>query len=153
MTDYLKKIREQQQECPVKAFNIVNAFGIDAYETTKFTNDISGLIKRVEDDRYVICVNEDHPVTRKRFTIAHEVAHYCLHKDDIGDGLIDDYLYRSGLSSAKEREANRLAGEILMPLHLLEEHDYKNKKAFELALIFNVSEAAMSIRLRQLGIR
>ena len=47
---------------------------------------------------YAIFVNKgDRYKTRQRFTIAHKIAHFILHREAIGDGIVDDALYRSGL--------------------------------------------------------
>ena len=117
-------------------------------------SDLSGLIKRdTQDDSesgYVIYVNQKHPRTRRRFTIAHEIAHYVLHKDLIGDGVSDDALYRSGLSSKIEAEANRLAAQILMPeVYINREISNSNEgiNIEKLAKTFDVSEIAMVHRL------
>ena len=57
---------------------------------------------------------------RKRFTIAHEIAHFILHSDQLVRGDIEETLYRGGLSDRLETEANKLAADILMPLSLIE---------------------------------
>lgn len=59
-----------------------------------------------------IYVNKGHHVNRRRFTTAHEIAHFILHQDFIGDGIADDGLYRSKLSNAMEAQANKLAADI-----------------------------------------
>src|SRR3546814_18529596 len=58
---------------------------------------------------------------RRRFSIAHEIAYFALHRNLIGDGVTDDAMYRSNLSSAVEVQANRMAAGILMPWHLIRE--------------------------------
>lgn len=76
-----------------------------------------------------------------------------LHRDDIGDGIKDDVLYRSSLSDRREAQANRLAADILMPKGLLEsaKEAAEEKGVGDLALYladeFAVSEAAMRIKL------
>jgi IrrE N-terminal-like domain len=70
---------------------------------------------------YAIKINRHDGKERQRFTLAHEIAHFLLHKDSIRDGLSDDVLYRSSLSNRKEAEANRLAADILMPIVLVQE--------------------------------
>ena len=67
---------------------------------------------------YVCFVNNTHSTERQRFTIAHEIAHFILHRDYIGDGITDNGLLRSNLSSEIEIAANRLAADIIMPWHL-----------------------------------
>lgn len=105
------------------------------------------------DGKFVIRINKHDPSTRQRFTAAHELAHYLLHTDQIGDGVYDDVLYRSQLTDNREAEANRLAADILMPESLLNEW-MANAKALKIDNIveyladrFGVSEAAIKIRL------
>src|ERR1041384_7945755 len=45
-------------------------------------DDVSGLLV-IEDDKGMIGVNASHPQVRQRFTIAHEVGHYVLHRDQL----------------------------------------------------------------------
>lgn len=151
MTDFRKIIRENQVAPPVDLAVIGRALGVDIFRHNGLPDSISGLIRKNPDDpsgNYQCFVNAKQSLGRQRFTVAHELAHYCLHKDEIGDGISDDYLYRSGLTGLQEREANQLAAEILMPRHLMEQVDYKNRSISELARIFDVSEAAMEIRVR-----
>lgn len=95
-----------------------------------------------------IFVNAGHPEVRRRFTIAHEIAHVVLHPHLIGDGITDDALLRSGLSNAVEAQANKLAADILMPREKLNEFLVKGISSVStLADAFNVSVQAMAIRL------
>ncbi|KKK54288.1 hypothetical protein LCGC14_3086240, partial [marine sediment metagenome] len=57
--------------------------------------------------------------------LAHEIAHFLLHRDRLRNGIVDDVLYRSSLSNALEAEANRLAADIIMPWHLMKEAEQK----------------------------
>ena len=98
---------------------------------------------------FSIAVNAGDAYTRKRFTIAHEIAHFILHRDSLeSGGLTDDSMYRSGLSSAAEAAANRLAADILMPRSLigaLVKSGIRDPES--LANQFQVSLPAMQIRL------
>jgi len=97
---------------------------------------------------YSIGVKASEGYLRKRFTVAHEIAHFILHKDKIGDALSDDAMYRSGLPTRDEVSANRLAADILMPAHLIVDLKMKGySDAEKLASALKVSEAAMRIRL------
>ena len=60
---------------------------------------------------FTIYINSDQHPNRQRFTLAHEIAHYILHRDLIEDGLIDDTMYRSSLSNFYETQANRMAAD------------------------------------------
>jgi Zn-dependent peptidase ImmA (M78 family) len=114
--------------------------------------DCSGKIQRGSDGRYDITVNERDPKVRQRFTLAHEIAHYVLHEPMIGDGIVDDAMYRSGLADVYETEANNYAAAILMPAPLVKARYRTQKMIAALAADFGVSEAAMRIRLRSLRI-
>lgn len=129
--------------------------------------DVSGLLYR-DDARVIIGVNDGHPSTRQRFTIAHEIGHLLLHP---GKPMILDKVVRvnrrdavSSLASDKQEiEANGFAASLLMPRELLmqalrrilskrrgiEEDDLIQ----ELADLFEVSNEAMGHRLTNLGIR
>jgi predicted transcriptional regulator len=115
-------------------------------------NDISGKIERAGLG-YQITVNSLHSETRQRFTLAHELAHYVLHRDLIGDGIVDDALYRSALRSDLETQANRFAADILMPASLVRQ-GYRGgmRDLASLTQRFGVSEEAMRIRLNSLGL-
>jgi len=152
---YTKKrriIKKYQNNLPVRIISIAHEMGIRVFKVEYNTDDISGNIVYDEeyggDSGYAIYVNKKHSDVRRRFTTAHEIAHYVLHEDSIGDGIVDDALYRSGLSNKLEVEANTFAANILMPLSLLtkqlEEGIFDINKLSEK---FKVSSQAMSIKL------
>ena len=118
-----------------------------------FRIGISGKIEREPNDRFVVTVNRNHPETRRRFTVAHEIAHFVLHRDLIGDGIVNDGLYRSEtLSDATERQANRYAADILMPWwHVTAFYREGRTSTADMARIFHVSVAVAEIRLRELA--
>ncbi|TXJ31270.1 ImmA/IrrE family metallo-endopeptidase [Brachyspira aalborgi] len=145
----IKIIKDNQKSCPVRITAITEEYGIDVYNSSMSRNISGAIIK--ECDKYVIYVNDKHPKNRQRFTIAHEIAHYILHKEKIGDNLTDNAMYRSKLSNVFERQANILASEILMPVNFVMQFIEENKSVSEMASLFKVSEGAMRIRLRQGG--
>ena len=136
------------------------------YQEIALAPDISGLIKNLGGGRYSIQINKDHPETRKRFTAAHELGHYVYHRHLIGDGVTDNIAYRSentnGLFNSsigihQEREANSFAANLLMPEGKVRaEYDNNENDFFSmysyLHQTFGVSEQAMNIRLRSLGL-
>lgn len=99
-----------------------------------------------------IVVNTRDNPARQRFTMAHEVAHYVLHRDLISEGVVDDALYRSSLSDGYEREADRFAAQILLPAQAVKDAFRKQRGLAPLADIFGVSVAALRIRLNELGL-
>ena len=148
----LAVIREFTKETPVRVGALAHALGLKVV-VAALPISISGLIQPDgESDRFVIKVNRFEPKERQRFTIAHEIAHYLLHRDRINSGVIDSVLYRSKLTSRAEAEANRLAADILMPHAQIREAIKKGivskgaNQVDELAQLFNVSRQAMDIR-------
>ena len=144
-------IKEYQKSCPVKIISLANKLGITVYRANMSKN-ISGAIfgKNLgyDNEKYLIYVNGSHHINRQRFTIAHEIAHFLLHREKIGDNLTDSALYRSKLSNTQERQANILASELLIPLHLLKDYINKGVRNIQtLSNIFEVSKEAMKIRL------
>lgn len=150
-------IRKHQKSAPVQTIPIAEALGLSCYRVDSWPDSTSGMIVRDParggESGFAIYVNAKHSNVRRRFTIAHEIAHFVLHRDLIGDGITEDALYRSGLSDAVEREANGLAAEILMPRHLVRQ-EFANgvKNPAQLAAKFEVSQQAMEFRLTNLGL-
>ena len=94
--------------------------------------------------------NETDSEARRRFTIAHEIAHYVLHRDLIGDSLVDNAMYRSSLADDYERQADSLAAKILLPADAVR-MAYRTTRSYAgLAAVFGVSTAAVRIRLKEL---
>ncbi len=116
---------------------------------------ISGEIRpsNTAQSGFKIRVNRHEKKPRQRYTIAHEIAHYLLHREHIGDGISDNVLYRSSLSNEIEREANRLAADLVMPRDAVADELEKwggipNEEIADiLAKKFEVSLPAMKIRL------
>lgn len=141
-------------ETPVRLGALANDLGLTVVTST-LQPGISGEIRpdaRVEGG-YLIRINRHENRPRQRFTLAHEIAHFLLHRDAIGDGVVDDLLYRSNLSDRREAEANRLAADLVMPWDAINQrmHDLENLNeedmVAQLAQEFEVSVTAMKIRL------
>lgn len=125
--------------------------------------DVSGLLS-IENGIGTIGYNQEEPKVRRRFTIAHELGHYELHRDK-SDLFVDkQFIYRSvnsgstAITQIMEQEANFFASVILMPNDLVRteidkiDMDLGNGEAIkELANIFQVSSTAMSVRIAKLG--
>src|SRR5437016_12707949 len=90
-------IKEHQQQLPADIIAIADALRIRVYNEKNWPNDLSGKIlkdnHRGGESGYAIYINACHRETRQRFTLAHEIAHFILHKENIGDGIADDALY------------------------------------------------------------
>ena len=146
-------IQKKYASIPVDVVAVAKELGLRVWEVDiQSPNNFSGKISKSKEDGgksgYAIYVNSNHSEARQRFTIAHEIGHYVLHNDLIGDGVQDDALYRSGLPSNIETEANRFAANLLMPMEEVNKAILKHGFYVEqLADLFQVSQAAMAIRL------
>jgi hypothetical protein len=155
MSDFFSQLKAHQQSAPVPVTALAHELGIKVYQSAGLAATVSGkLVRDVErggQSGYAIVVNATHVETRRRFTIAHEIAHFVLHRSDVGSGISENEFYRSTLSNAQEAEANRLAADILMPwpliYQIIETEKVRADDFAYLAKKFNVSEAAMKIRL------
>lgn len=150
-------IARHQGRVPVRLDAIANQLGL-AVQRVPMGAGISGSIRHDPDcgspSGFVIEIDSEEPSIRQRFTLAHEIAHYILHRDVIRNGIkvIDSAMYRSRLSSDYESQANRLAADILMPRNRVLEAWGADKDAASLAQTFEVSKGAIEIRLKHLGL-
>ena len=144
-------------EPPVDIAQVAKQLGIKLVDRG-FDSHISSLLL-VKGDKSIICVNKMHHAHRRRFSIAHEIGHFVLHKDEAPyfDSPKDYEVYfRANTAESpdvlKEIEANQFAAELLMPLAMIRNDLSKTPPptASELAKKYKVSEQAMTFRLASL---
>lgn len=144
-------IEKHHKNFPIPLGSIASELGISVKLATLPAN-ISGEIK-FDGEKFVIRVNRHDVKARQRYTIAHEIAHFLLHKEFIGDGISDDVLYRSSLSNNLEIEANKLGADLIMPWNLVQNSlnelsAYKGEQLYEqIANVAGVSTTALKYRL------
>ncbi len=148
-------------QAPVPVDEVARYLGIQVDEAD-LGEECSGMLVR-EEDYAVIGVNVNHHEHRKRFTIAHEIAHFMLHG---GEAYIDRPLHidlraaDSGSGTQQEEtEANQFAAALLMPADQVRaavaEQPFDPAQDDELpnlARRFKVSPQAMTTRLIHLGL-
>ena len=130
-------------------------------ESVPLEDEYSGFLAVQEK---TIAVNSVHSATRQRFTIAHEIAHYILHRRKQSPSVfIDRAIYRRHAASAdlnheEEVAANAFAAELLMPEKWLdqymEDHPLDLSETSNINILadeFRVSKKAMEYRLHNLG--
>lgn len=148
-------IRMHQETVPVDVWVIARDLGIRVTEIS-MPPTVSGKITNdgASPPTYAIWLNASHHTNRKRFTLAHELAHYILH-GDLFTEIVDNTMYRHDaqlmtMSAVEERHANQLAANILMPMPKIREYRARgHHDPRELAQIFGVSEQAMRIHIGQ----
>lgn len=150
--EHAKMIALHSQAPPVDVEGIARDLGLAIYSSNLAPN-VSGVI--VKDASYgtpsgfAIFVDSGEAAVRQRFTAAHEIGHFLLHRDRIGDRHEDNYLLRSiGMSNRQEAEANQFAADLLMPRNLISLAMRNGHTTVDqLADLFKVSKIAMGIRL------
>lgn len=162
MENEMQIVARRLNSAPVNLNMIFEDLGIDYSEAFIGTGE-SAWIER-NGDRFSVVVNYSEPESRKRFSAAHELAHYLLHRDlmhNDGDRMMrhTDRLYGTPIDNPEspftrqhEAQANRLAAQIVMPGPLIRERFAACSDAGALASEFQVSKAAMEIRLNTLGL-
>lgn len=147
---------------PIDIAKLLNKIGISTIAQDFF--DIEELMQKKKDsilgaafskeDNLAIFYKKSDTFRRKNFTIAHELAHCCLHcPNDTSSHIefrIEPFIDELSMEEfKKEREANIFAGEILIPEESLK--IYYNKmlipSLLALAKIFDVSTSVMAARL------
>lgn len=147
---------------PIDVFAIASKYGISV-SSLELEDSVSGMLV-IRGNRAIIGVNSTNHPRRQRFTIAHELAHYLLHRDK-SDLFVDgaSVYYRDEQSSKgirfQEIDANAFAGELLMPRQALKQiigagsiHFFDEVSLEDMAAHFQVSVQAMMIRLERLGL-
>lgn len=136
-------------EIPVKLGSMAKELGIEVKKSPALPRNISGKITKLPTG-YEIKINKYESLARQRFTLAHELAHFLLHRDEIDrlGEIADNVLYRSGASETIEYEANRLAAQIIMPDDAISERQKAiGNNIDQLAKEFGVSKAVVEIRM------
>ncbi len=114
-------------------------------------NDLSGILYKDDAGKWIIVVNQLHHRNRRRYTIAHELGHYILHKH-LKDRFEDEIFFRGGKPSNEEYQANEFASCILMPEQQFRQFIKGGVNTIEaLASEFQVSTIALRRRAKNLG--
>lgn len=108
----------------------------------------------VKNKDIAILYRDKDTLNRKRFTIAHELAHCCLHMKPTDDKHIQ-FRTDTNSNNAKEIAANKFAGELLIPTNsikmLMQDRNSATPELISfLSDIFAVSDNVMKERLKGL---
>lgn len=159
--DILKEAEINELPIPIEAIALKMGLRVMPYDLGE---NVSGVLV-ISEGQGIIGYNPSEAKVRQRFTIAHELGHYELHRGQ-KDLFIDKKFiveFRNRRSSTgeikKEQEANAFAAAILMPDKLLlkeiKNHNYDlndEDSMRDLARIFNVSISAITFRIANLNL-
>lgn len=155
------------KQAPTPVEEIAHKLNINVIEYN--LGDSASGVLFINKEMATIGYNPQDPIARRRFTIAHELGHYIMHRDFNNLFVDKDFMikkFRNSNSSytakeyRQEQEANAFAAALLMPKHLIEVEMVKEdiydlnemELITQLAKKFQVSIAAISFRLANLNI-
>lgn len=144
---------------PLDLQHVVDNLGLKVYYATFNDPDISGMLITNREDvpdnveagehGTIILKSGEYP-KRSRFTLAHEIGHFCLGHHE--DGVITDFFRgrASGYQDGRERDANEFAAELLMPRGIFSTLWESGMPEDDLGVLFGVSAAAVTVRAQAL---
>ncbi|MCK2045617.1 MULTISPECIES: ImmA/IrrE family metallo-endopeptidase [Chromohalobacter] len=145
-SEVLKIAEEKGVETkPLDVHSLAKALSLRV-EYKVLQDDVSGMLKSIGDS-WVVIVNSLHHKNRQRFTIAHEIAHFLLHRN-CAEEFVDKAFFRSddGVGGL-EAQANQFAAKLLMPREEFVNYvKQKSDSLKDVAEEFGVSTAAVKVR-------
>lgn len=128
---------------PVPVFQIAESYGFNI-EKIEMDNNISA---KLYLELNTISVNSRHPPVRQRFSVAHELGHHLLdHPDE------QSYFGDIELIKLYDSEADEFAGELLVPVDLLNKECEDCTDINELKRRFEVSDQVLVIQIKKHGL-
>ncbi|WP_027626240.1 ImmA/IrrE family metallo-endopeptidase [Clostridium lundense] len=105
---------------PIDPFDILKQMNV-VYQFRDF-KDLEGIyiVPEDEDDIAIVGINNNRPVTRQRFTAAHELCHHLKDKNESSICPID-----GREKNPIEKYADKFASELLMPTEELKKQVYR----------------------------
>lgn len=152
MGNIFEKILKYMQTAPVDVKGLIKELGISL--KLKNLGNKDGYITKIDKTNYQIVINASYSNARQRFTMAHELAHYVLHRNDIQNGE-SKYRLKSHEDAYHENkeneiEANRFAASLLMPKDLVQKiYAENNNDVKATADALEVSAQALEIALKR----
>lgn len=136
---------------PANIFKIAEANDITVLKADLEKKILGAIRYDKENKKYTILLNENQDYVQQRFTLAHELGHFFMHKEILEkDELHVDIMYK--IEDIDEQDVDYFAGALLMNRMLLEKMYETNQSIRELAEMFEVSISVMTIRLNTLGL-
>lgn len=133
----------------IKANQIISSLGISSPDHLKYLNEIcielgakveydsisgsEGRLVSLGDSAIITVPTNEKYAGRTRFSVAHELGHFTLHRQNSSFFLCTQQdLYR-GWNETVEREANEFAAELLLPSFLVKAEIKREVPSFEMA--------------------
>ena len=152
-------VQEAQQSIPVNVDALARQFDLRV-RRHPMADNLAGMLTWSENG-WTVTVNSNHAESRQRFTLAHEIGHFLLHRDRLERGTNDTngYTvtaeadgYNDRIDAHAEQEANQFATALLMPEERVADvcRAFRCNDAEPVARLFKVSAHAMTVRMAYL---
>ena len=111
LQEYARRFNKNEVPIPIPVEQVAELYFALAIERKELKEGISGQLF-IGDKKIVL--NQREALTRQRFTMAHELGHFCLHA-----GYASMPPCPGGAVARMETEANRFAAALLLPANLV----------------------------------
>ncbi|HAT8752896.1 TPA: ImmA/IrrE family metallo-endopeptidase [Legionella pneumophila] len=135
---------------PVDLNKVAKRCGLKIKFVTFKQDNVDGAFSRKKNEIYV---NSSAPLSRKLFTIAHELGHYFLHSDIEQDIFLRSDRISSTGDKEKEQAANWFAAALLMPKKAFLDYWEWCSDLDIISEMFGVSYSAAYYRAKNLGLK
>lgn len=140
---------------PINVRELVGNYGLQL-RFAEFPEQMSGVCGFLDTDEKAIWVNVKDSPNRQNFTIAHELGHWLLHREEIIDRPDSYHVLRrqpmGGEKDYRETEANSFAANLLVPTSMLKICKQGGFNKQMMADLFCVSQDVIGYRLQQEGL-
>lgn len=131
---------------PVNAKELAENYGLTV-NFVDFPEKYKSVCGFIDFENATMYVSNADKTVRQNFTIAHELGHWILHRENQQAYKVLLRRPIGGETEDMEKEANVFAAELLVPADMLKKYKKQGLSNFELAEIFMVSESVINYRL------
>lgn len=132
-------------EPPIKIIYIAENYGLTVFISDFENPKQSGILNF---DEKIVHLNRADHAFRQRFTAAHELGHFLMHKD-LGEKHIERRSPILGDKEWYEKEADAFAAHLLVPLHFLKK-ELSVETVRSLSKKYQVSEDVIGYQLKRI---
>lgn len=134
---------------------VAKAVRLDRVFSDELPYEVVRVLRPDPEGRRRICVNASHSDSRRRYTVAHELAHHVMHESGTSDS--ERARNRDKSWSDEESEAEQFGANLLMPSSAVyyywpQAQSSSGDPIGTMAKWFMVSRQAMEHRVRKLGL-
>lgn len=148
-------ITNARSHLPVAVHYLAETIGLEV-KRVPMHESVAGELVHTGSGNYACILNSMHKPLQQRFTLAHQIGHYVLHRDVLGNGISDSDQYKyvpgskyrnSQISERDEIDATKFARWLLMPAEHLERFKFWDLTVDRMAENFEVEPEIVAAEL------